>query len=160
MRETLNEMEAQDLQLQAAKPGVETVNEGDANDENPETSTEVEPVNEGDANDEKYADGASMTEPEDFFKVDPDGPTYNRFTIRFVRDDLEASLGMGINSLTGLDLYVESVKAGGFVEKWNKANPSMTINEGDTIVQVNDVEGDPEKMVQELQMETVCLGCK
>ena len=85
-----------------------------------------------------------------------DNPRTDRRTFRFIRDDLETPLGMGMNSLTGTDLYVQSVRPGGFVERWNVTNPSMDIVEGDIIAQVNDLKDNPEEMVKELQKEMAC----
>jgi hypothetical protein len=85
-------------------------------------------------------------------------------SIRLLRPDVNEPLGIALNScsransgseaLTGL--YVHSVRPGGFIENWNKANPLSQIIEGCIITRVNDVDGIPSAMVREMQTKETC----
>lgn len=89
-------------------------------------------------------------------KVVASAPYKRAFTLE--RKDNSMPLGVGLNSCARgsgdkqkMHLYVQNVKKGGFVEKWNNENPSLQILEGDLIVKVNEIEGQPAKMVEELK---------
>mmetsp|Transcript_84605 Transcript_84605/g.218025 ORF Transcript_84605/g.218025 Transcript_84605/m.218025 type:complete len:299 (+) Transcript_84605:36-932(+) len=67
------------------------------------------------------------------------------------------SLGMKVKTAPGNVLEVTTVKDEGVVAQWNKANPSMAICEGQTIVEVNGVSGAAEKLYEQLKAQTLCL---
>lgn len=83
-----------------------------------------------------------------------------KFAFKLERGDTSAPLGVGLNSVARnggmMHLYVQSIKAGGFVETWNQENPSLKLLAGDLITKVNEIEGKPGEMVTELKSSSSC----
>jgi len=64
-------------------------------------------------------------------------------------------IGMKVGTTNPTHMVCEQIISDGTVDVFNKSNPSQALKVGDSIVQVNDVKGDSEKMVAEMKAQSV-----
>mmetsp|Transcript_17979 Transcript_17979/g.32624 ORF Transcript_17979/g.32624 Transcript_17979/m.32624 type:complete len:256 (-) Transcript_17979:60-827(-) len=65
-------------------------------------------------------------------------------------DSTALALGIHLSGYNGEHLIIDSIDAKGVIHQWNQSHQSRALNSGDHIVEVNDVRGDPRKMVEEI----------